>query len=120
MSAKCQWRTSAGHYSMTSSARSSISANRRCSRSALFNEFFSLREYRLRNFKSERPRGLPIEDEFKLGGSHYRQRGRCLTLEDTTGIDADLAVSFRGARSVTHQAADLDALTEGVNRRQPL
>ena len=71
-------------------------------------------------FKSERPRGLPIEDEFKLGRSHYRQRGRCLSLEDTTGIDADLAVSFRGARSVTHQAADLDALTEGVNRRQPL
>src|SRR5690348_16519297 len=41
-------------------------------------------------------------DEFEFGRPRDRKVGRFIALEDTAGIDADLAVNVRKARSITH------------------
>src|ERR1700756_5016067 len=52
---------------------------------------------------AERLGGLEIDDELDFRGLHDRQIARLLTLEDPTGIDANLAKRLRKARSVAHQ-----------------
>src|SRR4029450_1332657 len=76
-------------------------------------------EQRGRNFNAKRARGGQIDDQLKLARLHYRQVGRLSTLEDFAGVDADLTVRFRRARSVAHQAAGFRILAyiiDGWNR----
>jgi hypothetical protein len=75
-----------------------------------FDHFVGAGEQRGRNFKAERSGGRQVDDQFKLGRLHYRQVGRLSTLEDLAGVDADLTVRFRLARSVAHEAASFRIL----------
>ena len=50
---------------------------------------------------------------------HWKVAG-LLALKDAAGIDGSLAIAVPRARPVAHEAADIDILAEGVDRRQPL
>src|SRR5215813_14135953 len=84
-----------------------------------FNYLVGAGEQRCRNLKAERAGGGQIDDQIKLGRLHYRQVGRLSTLKDFAGVDADLTVRFRLARSVAHEAASfriLAYIVDGWNR----
>src|ERR1700756_493814 len=84
-----------------------------------FDHLVGAREQRGRNFKAKRAGGGQIDDQLKLARLHYRQVGRLSTLEDFAGVDADLTVRFRRARSVAHEAASfriLAYIVDGWNR----
>src|SRR5262249_38998368 len=77
------------------------------------------RRGRGRNLNAKRAGGGQIDDQLKLARLHYRQVGRLSTLEDFAGVDADLTVRFRLARSVAHEAASFRILAyiiDGWNR----
>ena len=48
-----------------------------------------------RHFEAEHPCGLHVDDELELGRLDDRQVRRLRTLEDATGVDADLTISIR-------------------------
>src|SRR5262245_20538379 len=76
-------------------------------------------EQRGRDFEAKRAGGGQIDDQLKLARLLYRQVGWLSTLEDFAGVDADLTVRFRRARSVTHEAASfriLAYIVDGWNR----
>ena len=84
-----------------------------------FNYLVGAGEQRCRNLKAERAGGGQIDDQIKLGRLHYRQVGRLSTLKDFAGVDADLTVRFRLARSVAHEASNFRILAyiiDGWNR----
>src|SRR5262249_10275167 len=91
---------------------------------SLFNYLVGASEQRGRNFKDDRAGGWQVDDQFKLGRLHDRKVARLGTLEDFADVDADLAVRFRLARSVAHQAAGFRILAyiidggERMARRQ--
>ena len=64
-------------------------------------------------------RGLQVDDQLELRGLLDRKVGRLLALENSSGIDADLPVSVRNARSITHQAAGNDKLAILNRSRAP-
>src|SRR5499433_4046060 len=84
-----------------------------------FDHLVGTGEQRGRNFNAKRAGGGQIDDQLKLARLHYRQFCRLSTLEDFAGVDADLTVRFRLARSVAHEAASFRILTyiiDGWNR----
>ncbi len=60
---------------------------------------------------------MQIDDELELGGPQDREVRRFLALEDAAGIDADLAIPVRTARSVAHQSTGFGKLAESIDRR---
>ena len=67
--------------------------------------------------EAERLGGLEVDDQLELGRLLHRQVGRLLALEDTAGVDADLAIEVSDAGPVAHQAAGRDELAIRRNRR---
>jgi hypothetical protein len=54
------------------------------------------------------------DDELELGRLHHRQIGRLFALEDAPGISAGQTICIEQTRSVAHEAAGLNELTEGI------
>ena len=75
-------------------------------------------EQRWRHGEADGLGGLQVDDELELGRLQNWQVGWLLTLEDTAGVDAELAVSVGKARSVAHQPAGFDKLALRIDRRK--
>jgi hypothetical protein len=71
----------------------------------------------LRYGESERLGGLEIDDQLELARLLDRQIGRLGAVEDLPGVNADLAIDSRDARSITDQAAIRDELAPHRDRR---
>src|SRR6516165_7723697 len=63
-------------------------------------------EQRGRHVEPEHPRGRMVDHQFEFARLHYGQVGRLRALEDVAGVDSDLAIRIRHARSVADQPAD--------------
>src|SRR6516164_1648502 len=70
-----------------------------------------------RHRETQHPRGLMINNEFKLAGLRNRQVRRFCALKDTTGIDAKHMIRIWNAGPVAHQPADFSSLTRRISRR---
>src|SRR5262245_23555565 len=86
--------------------------------SCSFDHLVGARDQRAWNVDTDNLCRLQVDDELKLGRAQDRHICRLLALEDTAGIDAGQAKLVHGARSVAHQSADLDKITQVVDRRQ--
>src|SRR6516162_11135341 len=73
-----------------------------------------------RKGQTEYPGSVEVDHEFEFVRLHDRQIGWPLTFQNPGGIDADLAMRLGDARPVAHQAADIDKLPEGIDRRYPM
>src|SRR5438874_4530266 len=62
-------------------------------------------EQRLRYGDAERLRGFQIDHQLELGRSRNGQIGRCLALENSARVGANLAICISKARAVAHQGA---------------
>src|SRR5215204_5032658 len=60
-------------------------------------------EQRLGNFEAKHPGRLVVDDQLELGRLHHRQVCGLGALEDVSGLDADLTIGVRQARSVADQ-----------------
>src|SRR6266487_3154764 len=69
--------------------------------------------------EAKRPRGVEVDQQLELGRLQDRKVGRLGTLEDTRGIEPDLAASISEVGSVAHQPAGFDknALRIGCRNR---
>src|SRR5262249_57772615 len=70
--------------------------------------------HRIGNREAQRPRGLEIDNKFKLGGSLYRQVGRLLSPDNSAGVDAGLAIRIRKVASIAHKTACDGKLTHRI------
>jgi len=61
---------------------------------------------------------LHIDDQLEPGRLHDRQSRRFFALEDAPGIDANLTIPIRIARSVAHQNAGFGKLAANSDRGQ--
>ena len=61
-------------------------------------------------------RGLEVDHELELGRLHDRQVGWLLALENTPGVEADLAIGVGDAGPVAHQTASHGELAPFVDR----
>ena len=80
----------------------------------LFDHHVGAREQRGRHGEAEHPGCLGIDDQLELRRLHHRQVRGLRTLEDATGIDADLTPRFRNVGSVAHQAAGFGIVTPRI------
>src|SRR5215472_18557226 len=72
---------------------------------SLFDRLVGAGEQCRRDFDAERSRGRKVDHEFELARLDDRQISWLGALEDSDGIDGDLAKRLHEARPVTHQAA---------------
>src|SRR5215470_5387911 len=70
-----------------------------------------------RHLDAERLGGLEVDDELKSGRVHHRQVCRLLPLEDSSGVDASLAIAVADVGAVAHQAARQRVVTPLVDSR---
>src|SRR5688572_17611346 len=70
-----------------------------------------------RDSEAERLRGLEIDNQLQRGRLHDRQVSRLGTLEDPSGVNADLSIKRRDARPIADQTAFHDELTPLIDRR---
>src|SRR6516164_2883873 len=107
-------------------AREPMSAlgQKRTLRLFLLNDLVRLGGEIRRHLDAERLGGLEVDDELKSGRLHHRQVCRFLPLENSSGVDASLAIAVGDVSAVTHQAARQREFTplvdgrNGVSRRQ--
>src|SRR6516165_736340 len=74
-------------------------------------------EQRRRNFEAKRFGGLEVDDQFELCRQHDRQVRRLGARKNPAGVDAGLAIGVGVIGGVAHQAARLDVVATGVDRR---
>ena len=67
--------------------------------------------------EAERLGGLEVDDQLELGRLLDRQIGRLGALEDLSGVNADLAIGSREARSIADQAAGRGEFAPLIDRR---
>ena len=72
-----------------------------------------------RHLEAERPSRLQVDDELEFGRLQDRQIGGLRTLEDLTGVGADLTIHVRTIGIVGHQSAGFDSLARGIARGNP-
>src|SRR5436305_5557630 len=72
---------------------------------------------RLRHRETERPGGLQIDHKLERCRLLDRQIGWLGSLEDLSGINADLAIGSRAGRSIADQAASGGEFTPLIDRR---
>src|SRR5205085_6211788 len=90
----------------------------RCSKiGLLFDHLVGLSKKRRRNRYAEGFQRLQIDHELELGGLNDRQICRLGAFENPAGVDADLMIRIRNARSVAHQATNGGAVAKLINRR---
>ena len=63
---------------------------------------------------------MQVDDEFEFGGLQDRQVGGLRTLENLTGVGADLTVHVPSIGPIAHQQACFGHLTAGATRRYPV
>src|SRR5215472_13228899 len=83
----------------------------------LLNDLVRLGREIRRHLDAERLGGLKVDDQLKSGRLHHRQVCRFLPLENSSGIDASLAIAVADVGAVTHQAARQRVFTPLVNGR---
>jgi len=83
-----------------------------------FDHLVGAREERLWHGEAERLGGLEIDDQLDPGALVDRQIGGFLTLEDPSGVNADLVKGSREARSIADQAAGSGVITKSIDRRK--
>ena len=66
---------------------------------------------------AQRPGGLEVEDELKLGRLHHRQLAGLFALENARDVDADLTIGIDITGSITRQTAGVDKFTPIVHGR---
>src|SRR5258706_1082270 len=94
-----------------------IATVRKPMRPGSFDDLVGAGEDRWWDRQAERLRGLEIDDQLEPGRLLDRKVGWLGALEDPSGVDADLAIGSRDARSIADQAAELGELTPLVYRR---
>jgi hypothetical protein len=67
-----------------------------------FDHLVGAGDKRRRNIDAEHLRGFEVDDELNFGRLHDWKVSRFLTLENPTGIDADLSRGARKARSIAY------------------
>src|SRR5262245_34188835 len=77
----------------------------------LFDHLVGAAEQGRWNGNTNGPCGFKIDDQFEPGWLHDRKIGWLFALENTAGIDADLAVAVHYTRSVADQAACHDEIS---------
>jgi hypothetical protein len=70
----------------------------------LLDHFVGLAEEHSWNFKTKATSRLQIDHELELGRSEHREIGWLLPLENSSNVQADLAICIRKARPVAVQA----------------
>src|SRR4029453_3699799 len=70
-----------------------------------FNHLVGARGEAGRHLKTERLRGLEIDDQFEFARLYHRQLSSFFALEDAAGVGADPTIPPGQAGPVTHQAA---------------
>src|SRR5215475_1952119 len=83
-----------------------------------FDHLVGAGEQRWRQFETERPRGLEIDDKVVLDWLLYRQVGGLLALEDAIDIAGGAAEQVDVVRAIRHQAAGDDKVAVIVDRGQ--
>src|SRR5436305_7159268 len=84
-----------------------------------FDHLVGAREQVRRNFKTEHPRGLRVDDQLELGGLLDRQVGGLGALENAADIHALLPVHIHDIGSVAYEPADLaDVARAGCHRQR--
>src|SRR6516165_10756249 len=87
---------------------------------ASLNDLVSSRQQRFRDGEAEGLGGLEVDDKLKLGRLQDRQVGGLSAIENFAGIDASLTKTVRDVRSVAHQPAGYDEITDRIRRRNTL
>ena len=114
--ADVRYTPKSGHQSATMSAMCQSAAICRCSNQHRYSITSSAMASRPGgNHKAKRLGGLEIDHELKLGRLQHRQVRRLLAFENSTGIDADLAIGSN-IGSIAHQAAGHGKLAKMVHR----
>jgi hypothetical protein len=77
-------------------------------------------EDRWRDCEAERLGGLQVDHQLEMGRLLDRQIGGLGALEDLSGVNADLAISSREARSIADQATGRGELAKAIDRRNDM
>src|SRR5215471_20044759 len=88
--------------------------------SCSFDHLIGKREQRRRHGKVEHAGGLVVDHQLELARLHDWQVSRLCTLEDATGINANLAVSIRQAGAIAHEPASLCKIAQPIPCRKPV
>src|SRR5262249_13019994 len=75
-------------------------------------------EHARRNSEAKRLGGLEIDHQVQFRGLQYGQIGRFRTLEDFSGVDANLPISVGQAGAITHQTTDRAVLAQFIDCRE--
>jgi hypothetical protein len=86
----------------------------------LLDHLVSLRKQRRWHLDAQHLGRLQIDDELELSRTHDWQVGRFFALKDAASIDACLARQVRTPRSVAHEPAGFDKISEIIDRRHPV
>jgi hypothetical protein len=84
---------------------------------ALFDHLVGEQLHLIGDGETECLSGLEVDDQFELHHLLHREIGGLLALEDTAGVDADLAKQLRNIRSVAYQTAGRGELAIRTDRR---
>src|SRR5574342_594443 len=93
---------------------------RRQAAAPLFDHLVRALQQRLRDFQTERLRGLEVDDQLELGGLLDWQLARLRAPEDLVHIDGAAPVEIVPIRGIAHQAASLHVIPRLERRGQPV
>src|SRR5262249_14417480 len=86
----------------------------------LIDQFVCEQLDRIGHIEAKRLGHLQIDDKLKLGRLQDREVGRLRTLQDLSGVGADLTKSIDDVRSVAHQPAGFNNLATPISCRNPV
>ena len=87
---------------------------------SLFDHIVCDRQHAGRNCETNCFCGFEVDDQLKLGGLYDWQVGGLRTLEDLTGVDADLTLHLLIIGAIAHQPASFGLLASGKGCWNPI